>query len=104
MRLRRIARYEPFYYLIQLDITGKSIKHLMVFAMNVVRDIKRQLSRETICLGPSSDIIKIKNKYTTSIMIKYKDEPNIQEVIKQAMEKYAEKDILIKIDHFPGVG
>jgi hypothetical protein len=37
-------------------------------------------------------------------MIKYKDEPNIQEVIKQAMEKYAEKDILIKIDHFPGVG
>jgi primosomal protein N' (replication factor Y) len=104
MRLRRIARYEPFYYLIQLDTTGKSIKHLMVFAMNVVRDIKRQLSRETICLGPSSDIIKIKNKYTTSIMIKYKDEPNIQEVIKQAMEKYAEKDILIKIDHFPGVG
>jgi primosomal protein N' (replication factor Y) len=104
MRLRRIARYEPFYYLIQLDITGNSIKHLMVFAMNVVRDIKRQLSRESICLGPSSDIIKIKNKYTTSIMIKYKDEPHIQDVIRQAMEKYAEKDILIKIDHFPGVG
>ncbi len=104
MRLRRIARYEPFYYLIQLDITGNSMKHIMVFGMQIIKDLKRQLADDSICLGPSSDVIKIKNKYTTSIIIKYKNEPRINEIIKHLISTYQEKDILMRVDRFPGVG
>jgi len=104
MRLRRIARYEPFYFLIQLDITGNSIKHVLVFGMKLVKELKRKTKDETILLGPSSEMIKINNKYTTSIMIKYKEEPDINDILKALIRKYMEKDILIKIDRFPGVG
>ncbi|QWB99613.1 primosomal protein N' [Mycoplasmatota bacterium] len=104
MRLRRIARYSPFYYLIQVDITGNSIKHILTFGMQVVKDIRRSLSTESIILGPSSEVRKINNKYTTSIMIKYKKEPEIDDVIRKAVTKYAEKDILMRVDRFPGVG
>jgi primosomal protein N' (replication factor Y) len=104
MRLRRIARYEPFYFLIQLDITGKSIRHVMTFAMKMVKELRRMTKDETILLGPSSDVIKIKNSYTSSIMIKYKDEPQINSMIKSLISAYTEKDLLIRVDHFPGVG
>jgi primosomal protein N' (replication factor Y) len=104
MRLRRIARYEPFYFLIQLDITGKSIRHVMTFGMKLVKELRRMTNDETILLGPSSDVIKIKNSYTSSIMIKYKDEPQINSMIKSLISAYTEKDLLIRVDHFPGVG
>ncbi|MDA3932479.1 MAG: primosomal protein N' [Tenericutes bacterium] len=104
MRLRRIARYSPFYFLVRLDITGNSINHILTFAVQVVKDLRRELSTETIILGPSSDVKKINNKYTTSIMIKYKKEPEINHVMKKVVNKYIEKDILIRVDRFPGVG
>lgn len=104
MRLRRIARYEPFYYLIELSLTGLSIKHIIVFGLQVVKRLRRQLSQDTIILGPSSDVRKINNKYTTTLMIKYKKEPDIDDIILQVIQQYSEKDLLIKIDHFPGIG
>jgi primosomal protein N' (replication factor Y) len=104
MRLRRIARYEPFYFLLELSITGQSMKHIMVFGVQMVQDIRRSLSKESIVLGPSSDVRKIKNKYTSTIMIKYKNEPGMDEMIMRLIERYSEKDLLIKVDHFPGVG
>ncbi|MFP4478459.1 MAG: primosomal protein N' [Candidatus Izemoplasmatales bacterium] len=104
MRLRRIARYAPFYFLVQLDITGNSINHILTFGVQIVKDLRKELSSQTIILGPSSDVRKIKNKYTTSIMIKYKSEPEINQVIKKVVNKYVEKDILIRVDRFPGVG
>ena len=104
MRLRRIARYEPFYFLTQLDITGNSIKHVTVFGMQVVKALRKHTQKDTIILGPSSDILKINNKFTTSIMIKYKHEPHMSETIHQLMSTFMEKDILIRVDRFPGVG
>ncbi|QLY40046.1 primosomal protein N' [Hujiaoplasma nucleasis] len=103
MRLRRIARYEPFYFLIQMELTGVSLKHIMVFGMALVKDLKKELAEDSICLGPSSDVIKIKNKYTSKIMIKFKNEPDINEIIQKMMTKYVDKDIYIRVDHFPGI-
>jgi len=104
MRLRRIARYSPFYFLVQLDITGNSMNHILTFGVQIAKDLRRELSSQTIILGPSSDVKKINNKYTTSIMIKYKREPEVNRVIKGIVNKYVEKDILIRVDRFPGVG
>lgn len=104
MRLRRIARYEPFYFLIELSLTGNSIKHVLVFGVQMVKDLRRGLSKNTIVLGPSSDIRKLNNKFTTTIMLKYKNEPGINDFLFSLIEKYTDKDLFIKVDHFPGVG
>lgn len=104
MRLRRIARYEPFYFLVQLSITGNSIKHIIVFGVQIVKGLRRQLSNDAIILGPSSDVRKINNKYTTTIMIKYKNEPEVDDLILRVIDQYSDKDLLMKVDHFPGVG
>jgi primosomal protein N' len=76
----------------------------MTFGMKLVKELRRMTKDETILLGPSSDVIKIKNSYTSSIMIKYKDEPQINSMIKSLISAYTEKDLLIRVDHFPGVG
>lgn len=104
MMLRRIARYEPFFYLVQLDLTGISINQVMYFGMQMVKELRRGLSRGAIILGPSSDIKKIKNRYTTSILIKYKEEPDLNRILYGLMNQNSDSDVLIRIDRFPGVG
>ncbi|MCF7923897.1 MAG: primosomal protein N' [Candidatus Izimaplasma sp.] len=104
MRLRRIARYAPFYFLIELTITGASINKVMIYGINIVKEIRRELNETSIILGPSSEVRKIKNRFSTTILVKYKEEPNIIEIVREVLKKYENRDVLIRVDRFPGVG
>jgi len=104
MRLRRIARYEPFYFLVDIGLSAKSVNQMMVTGIQIVKELRRSLSAEAIVLGPASDIRKISNKYSTSIMIKYKNEPELSHIIQSIVSTYQRKDLLMKVDYFPGVG
>ncbi|MFW5889028.1 MAG: primosomal protein N' [Bacillota bacterium] len=104
MRLRRIARYSPFYYLIELSISGETINKVMVYGINIVKEIRRKLSESSIILGPAAEFRKINNRFLTTILIKYKEEPDIIELVRDVLKRYENRDVLIRIDRFPGVG
>ena len=104
MRLRRIARYSPFYYLIELSISGSTMNKVMVYGINIVKEIRRKLVESSIILGPSSEVRKINNRFLTTILIKYKEEPTIIELVRNVLKRYENRDVLIRMDRFPGVG
>ncbi|MGM0495038.1 MAG: primosomal protein N' [Bacillota bacterium] len=104
MRLRRIARYAPFYFLIELNISGETINKVMVYGINIAKEIRRSLKESSIILGPASEVRKINNRFSTTILIKYKDEPKIIDLVREVLKRYEKRDILIRVDRFPGVG
>ncbi|MFO7969263.1 MAG: primosomal protein N' [Candidatus Izemoplasmatales bacterium] len=104
MRLRRIARYAPFYFLIKLNISGETINKVMVYGINIAKEIRRSLKESSIILGPASEVRKINNRFSTTILIKYKDEPKIIDLVREVLKRYEKRDILIRVDRFPGVG
>ncbi len=104
MRLRRIARYAPFYFLIELNISGETINKVMLYGINIAKEIRRNLKESSIILGPASEVRKINNRFSTTILIKYKDEPKIIDLVRAVLKRYEKRDILIRVDRFPGVG
>ena len=104
MRLRRVARYSPFYYLIEIGFNGKSIRDVFYAGIEFSKQLKR-FDESIIVLGPAIDqTIKIKNKYTAKIMIKYREKKDFYEKINELVDSFSSDDIYISIDNYPNVG
>ncbi|MDD4069996.1 MAG: hypothetical protein PHF05_06050, partial [Candidatus Izemoplasmatales bacterium] len=104
MRLRRVARYSPFYYLIEIGFNGKSIRDVFYAGIEFSKQLKR-FDESIIVLGPAIDqTIKIKNRYTAKIMIKYREKKDFYEKINELVDSFSSDDIYISIDNYPNVG
>ena len=101
MRIRRILKYPPYYYLCYIRISGKD----QSIVNNESNKIKRSLDRNinSIILGPSPSILyKINNVYRYSIIIKYKDIKSIKDILIKINDHYkSNNNIKIDIDFNP---
>ena len=101
MRIRRVLKYPPYYYLCYIRISGKEEN----LVNNEANKIKRSLDRNitSIILGPSPSILyKINNVYRYSIIIKYKNINNIKDILIKINDHYKNnKNIKIDIDFNP---
>ncbi len=101
MRIRKILKYPPYYYLCFIRISGKDEKNVY----NESNKIKRSLDRNItdIILGPSPSVLyKINNIYRYSIIIKYKDINSIKDILIKINEHYkGNNNIKIDIDFNP---
>ena len=105
MKIRRIARYSPFYYLINIILTGRQIRDVFFAGLEIAKDLKRRFENKIIVLGPAMDqTMKINNKYQATVLIKYRNEENIIEVINQTIDKYMKEEIYISVDNYSNVG
>ncbi len=105
MKIRRYARYSPFYYLIDILISGKNIRDVFYTGIEISKEIKRQTENSLIVLGPAMDqAIKINNRYLASVLIKYRDKENLNEMINQIIDKYQGEEIFINVDNYPSFG
>jgi primosomal protein N' (replication factor Y) len=105
MKIRRIARYSPFYYLIEVMFSGKQIRDIFYAGIEFAKDIKRNYEGKIIVLGPAMDqTMKINNKYMASVLIKYREQDNVLGIINQTVDKYLTEDIFINVDNYPNVG
>jgi primosomal protein N' (replication factor Y) len=104
MRLRRLARYSPFFFLINVLINGNNIRDVFYSGIELAKEIKRA-NNKVIVLGPAMDqTIKINNRYYASVLIKYREKENLLEMINETVDKYASEDIFISVDNYPNVG
>lgn len=99
MRLRKLARYVPFYYMVELSLQGESLRDLLIRGKDIVKTLRTQLSSEAITLGPHiPEIARIKNKYQVVMTVKYRIEPELDTLLSKLRELYESDTIHLSID------
>lgn len=103
MNIRKILKYSPYYYITLIKIMAKDYTKGMNEAIKIASYLKKELSKETIVLGPSpANVLKINNIYNFQCIIKYRKDDNLIKTLKFIDNKYIiEKDINISIDQDP---
>ncbi len=105
MNIRRLAKYSPFYYLVELKVFGSSMRDVFYNGIEVVKYMKRNLDNKAIVLGPAVPVIKrVNNKYHCEIMVKYREIGNLDEILEHVMTTYQVNDNFISIDRYSNVG
>lgn len=106
MNHRHQRGYPPYYYITLITFTHEDIPVLVRACEQSVQWLKKQISVNSIVLGPvASPIPKIKDRYRYQCMIKYRDEPNLGTLFHQLLEKHKvnmeKHDLQITIDKNP---
>ena len=103
MKVRKIARFVPFYFMTQIKIKAKDIKTAYTESAKIKFQLEEAYPNgDLIILGPiQPSIARIDNQYIFNIILKYKKVDNLDLVLKNIYEKASKEDILISIDRFP---
>ena len=105
MKIRRLAKYSPYYYLIKLTLLGPNMRDVFYNGIEIVKYMKHHLDNLAIVLGPAvPEVRRINNRYICEIMIKYRELGNLNEVLNTVMDKYQLQDNFISIDRYLNVG
>lgn len=98
MQLRKMAKYIPFYFMIELYLSGESVRDLLLKGKEIARTLKQHLSQEAIILGPFiPEVARIKNRFQAIITIKYKHEEQINSLLFQIKELYETESVYLSI-------
>ena len=103
MRIRHSLKYPPYYYLIGVKVVGKDYAKTLTEAKKVKEYLTKEVSKDTIVLGPTTALIlKFNNEYRFQIIIKYKIDAKLKMVLKDIDKMYAlRNDVYIDIDINP---
>lgn len=103
MNIRKLLKYPPYYYIVGIKIISKDYNKASIEANKVATYLKNNLSKETIILGPTTaSIFKINNLYRFQIIIKYRFDNKLNQVLKEIDDEYIfNKDTYIEIDNDP---
>jgi primosomal protein N' (replication factor Y) len=102
MKLRKIGKYVPYYFMTQIVVTDENFSEAMKEANKIVQYLIANLSNEVIILGPVVPQIKrVNNVFQTQIIIKYKHEPNLKKALENILITYNNKKVNIIIDMYP---
>ena len=94
MFIRRELKYPPFYYICYLKISGKDSDYIYG-EVNKIKKVLENKLENTIILGPSPCVIfKLNNIYRYGIILKYKKEDNLREVLDKIIDHYKDNSKL----------
>ncbi len=106
MKVRYQGNYPPFFFTNLISVASKNEQNAAKEAFAIKRILMRNLHAPTIILGPTpSAISKINNQYYYQILVKYKREPKLNELLHQIQDLAQEKQkygLNIYIDTQPG--
>ncbi|QNQ82086.1 primosomal protein N' [Lactobacillus sp. PV012] len=105
MYIRRQGNYPPFFYTTLISVASKSEQQAAKQAFLIKRKLMTSLHSPTIILGPTpSSISRIKNQYYYQILVKYKQEPKLNELLHQIQDdaqKIKKQGVNVYIDNEP---
>lgn len=103
MKIRKILKYPPYYYLANIKIASKDYESSSKEAIRVKKYLEQNLDLSTILLGPSTaSNFKRNNIYRFSITIKYRFDSHLMQTLKELDEIYAtNKNVFLEIDINP---
>src|SRR5699024_447971 len=92
MSLRHLSGYPPYYFTTQITVSDSDEKKAQVKIYEINALIRNKMGQGTIVLGPSkSSIAKMNNRYYFQLLVKYKSEPQLHEVLKTILDQ-SQKD------------
>ena len=102
MSIRKTLNYPPFYYLVGIKIMSVDYEIARNISSKVSAYLKENL-KSTIILGPSvANVFRVNNIYRFQIVLKYKKEDNLHEVLNKLLEHYqTNSKVRIDIDFNP---
>lgn len=105
MNVRHAGNYPPYFFTVLISIASKKEQNAAREAFRIKRFLMQRLHQETIILGPSpSAISRVKNQYYYQILVKYKKEPNLNELLHHVQDSAQEAKkygLSIYIDNEP---
>ena len=102
MMIRRELSYPPYFYLVSIKIISKDYSKARDEANKIGKILKQNLP-SSIILGPSiSNVFKLNNEYRFNIIIKYKKEDKLYNMLIKLRDHYKNNNqIRIDIDFNP---
>lgn len=102
MSIRRELKYPPYYYICYVKISGKDNKYIYEESLKITKLFHNKLI-SMIILGPSPcTIFKLNNIYRYGIILKYKKDEDLREVLNKVIEHYKDnRNIKIDVNFNP---
>ena len=102
MEIRKSLKYPPYYYLCYVRISGKDMEYVSIESGKIKRALDRNLLNTNI-LGPTpATIFKVNNIYRYGIILKYKNEDKLKDILEKILEHYkGNSKVKIDIDFNP---
>ncbi|WP_379967146.1 primosomal protein N' [Ectobacillus sp. sgz5001026] len=106
MYIRKLHQYPPYFYLTLVTVSHPELLKAVHTTEQIVSILRQKCSQQSLILGPAaSPIPRVKDRYRYQCMIKYKREPNLQQVLRLVMEHYqteiTKHQLQISIDFNP---
>ncbi|MGG1661579.1 primosomal protein N' [Brevibacillus sp. NRS-1366] len=108
MLQRRRTGYPPYFRLVLITFSHEDVPVVIRGAHTMADYLGQRLAQTTILLGPvASPIARVKDRFRFQIMLKYRDEPQLAELLAQATAAFEEwnkqQKVLMTIDVDPYV-
>jgi len=105
MFLRHQSGYSPYYFTVKITCSHQEEQMAAKQIFKIAQLINTGLSAKSIVLGPTpSAIARVKNRYQYQMIIKYKKEPALSQLLKQILnesQKVQQKGLYVAIDNEP---
>ncbi len=102
MNIRKKLSYPPYYNIVLIKVVSSEYEISRDNAKKIKEYLDRVLNHEYIILGPSTArILKMNNKYTFQIIIKYKYGESLFNELKKLTDNYVSSKVTIDIDINP---
>ena len=105
MQVRHQGGYPPYYYTIQITASARTEADAAQKMFQIRGEIVNYLSQNAVILGPTTQsIIRINNLYYYQLVIKYKNEPQLENYLQNLLltsQKEERNGLQIVIDRDP---
>lgn len=105
MQVRHQGGYPPYYYTIQITASARTEADAAQKMFQIRGEIVNYLSQNAVILGPTpQSIMRINNRYYYQLVIKYKNEPQLENYLQNLLltsQKKERNGLQIVIDRDP---
>ncbi|MDO5376606.1 MAG: primosomal protein N' [Staphylococcus rostri] len=106
MSFRQLAKYPPYFFLINFTITHEKMKVALQAASHVHQILLQHLTEKAFILGPApAALSRINNEFRFQILLKYKSEPELIHALRYLddyyHERYEQDKLALRIDIGP---
>ncbi|UXR77578.1 MULTISPECIES: primosomal protein N' [unclassified Staphylococcus] len=106
MQFRQLAKYPPYFFLINFTVTHEKMKVALQAATHVHQTLLQHVTEKSFILGPApAALSRINNEYRFQILLKYKHEPGLIDALRYLddyyHERYEQDKLALRIDIGP---
>lgn len=105
MKVRKIAKFVPFYFLTEIKVKAKELKDAYTEALKIKNQLELSLKEEegVIILGPIPPTIsKVDSYHIFNVLLKYKRVRGLDQILKNVYNSATKNEnVLVSIDRFP---